>query len=648
MKFRLLILIVPFSAGVQSEPVPELGELVVKAMLPQLTQRIDSETVRDFGRRDLAEALTILPGVSLQRTGNRAETMVTVRGFDLKQVPVLIDGIPVYVPYDGFVDLGRFTVPGSGEFEVAKGISSVLAGPNALGGLINIVSRRPEERLEGSLFGGGFTGGGSEAGLNIGGREEKFYWQFDLTYLEADAFRLSDDFRPVPREDGGRRENSNRKDFRASGRVAWTPTVDDEYVLGFWSQRGEKGNPPYTGSDPTVRARFWQWPKWDKDTFYILTRTALSPDTTLGTNLHYDRFENTLKAYDNASYNSQARPSSFTSDYDDWTAGGLVSLENRSLENIRLATAVHYKRDHHEQQDAGFPTYTFEDDTASLGIEAERYFSSGSIVAGVSRDWRDVREAVDTNTGADLGGDRTNSWNPQLVYKHTFSDSMEGHIGFAQKSRFATIKDRYSFRLGQAIPNPDLQPETAEHIDIGVSGKTSGGKHEWSAGAFFSRVDNAIQRVDNVAFTPGGAGLFQLQNVGEVEHKGVEFAGGTRWNESIETGLRFAYIHVENRSDPSIRIFGTPEHELLLFAKLKMHERFRLIPSFTWADSRVVTSLGKEVGVYQTLDLKAEVLLPMETTLGLGVNNLLDRNQQLDEGFPEPGRSFFVNLRHEF
>ena len=646
MKALPLLCLAPLAAMADT---PELGELVVEAMKPSISQKVTSEEARDFLRTDLAEALTILPGVSLQRTGARAETMVTIRGFDLRQVPVLIDGIPVYVPYDGYADLGRFTIPEAGEIEVAKGISPVLAGPNTLGGLVNIYTRRPTEKLEGSVHGGAFTGDGRDAGLSAGGREEKWYWQFDLAWSDQDYVRLSDDFVPRPTENGGHRDNSWSKDWRASGRIAWTPAPDDEYALGLWIQRGEKGNPPYTGYDSTIKARFWRWPQWDKDTYYLLTRTALNPDTTLETNLHYDRFENLLRAFDDATYSSQTKASSFNSFYDDWTAGGSVKIENRSLKDTRLAAAVNYKLDHHEEMNLGAPKYTFEDETASAGIEAEHSFPWGStLTAGVSHDWREVREAVDTNTGAPLGGGKASSWNPQIVWKHDFNEYLEGHLGWSQKSRFPTIKDRYSYRLGQAIPNPALEPETAEHIDLGFGGTANDKRFEWETSLFFSRIDDAIQRVDNVAFTPGGAGLFQLRNVGEVEHKGLEVALGNRWTDCIETGLRYAWIMAENRSNPAIHVFGTPEHEIFLFSKLTFGEHFRLIPSFTWADSREVSSTGKRVGDYASVDVKAEVMVPGDVTLGFGVTNLLDRNQQLDEGFPEPGRALFFDMRHEF
>ncbi|MFT4177374.1 MAG: TonB-dependent receptor [Luteolibacter sp.] len=648
MKALPIFLCVPLISSVTS-PAMELGELVVEGLKPDITHRITSEEIRDFERNTLAESLDLLPGVSMTRVGGRSESMVTVRGFDLRQVPLHIDGIPVYVPYDGYADLGRFLMPDSGEIEVAKGLSPVLAGPNALGGLINVFTRRPTEKLEGSLHAGAFSGDGWKAGLSAGGREEKGYWQLNASWLQQDAFPLSGDFKSHPNENGGRRNNSWREDWHLSGRVAWTPAADDEYALGFWSQRGEKGTPPYAGNDPTVAARFWQWPQWDKDTFYLFTRTSLGPDTKLETKWHYDRFENLLRSFDDATYSTQTRGYAFDSYYDDWIAGTSATLENRSLKNTRLAAAIHYQRDHHEETAPGEPVFTFEDETLSLGVEAEYDFGHGrTLTGGLSHDRRDIREAVDTNTGNSIDASGTASWNPQLVYRQQFDDHLEGHFGIARKSRFPTIKDRYSYRMGQAIPNPDLDPETVTHFDLGLGGKLADSRIEWKAGLFYSRIEDAIQRVDNAAFTSGGSGLFQLQNVGEVEHRGFEFALASKWTDTLSTGMNYAWTTAENRTAPEIHVPNIPEHEILLFAKLNLHERFRLIPSFTWTDSRMVSSNGKSVGTYASVDLKAETKLPGDVTLGFGVTNLLDRDQMLDEGYPEPGRVFFANLRYTF
>lgn len=114
----------------------------------------------DLERRDAyraSEALDSIPGLHFQpgnRGGGRNEASAYIRGFDLSRVPVLLDGIPIYVPYDGYIDLNRLLTFDLAAVEVARGYTSVLYGPNAMAGAINLVTRRPSQGLSGSLVAG--------------------------------------------------------------------------------------------------------------------------------------------------------------------------------------------------------------------------------------------------------------------------------------------------------------------------------------------------------------------------------------------------------------------------------------------------------------------------------------------------------------
>ena len=78
------------------------------------------------------------------------------------------------------------------------------------------------------------------------------------------------------------------------------------------------------------------------------------------------------------------------------------------------------------------------------------------------------------------------------------------HATVARKTRFPTLKDRYSYRMGQALPNPDLRPERAIHYEIGYRGSLVGGIR-LRAAAFLGDLSDAIIQVDDVARTPANA-----------------------------------------------------------------------------------------------------------------------------------------------
>lgn len=128
---------------------------------------VTRDDMERFNRDNVGDALNLLAGVAVS-TNSRNEKTLTVRGFDSRQVPLYIDGIPVYVPYDGYVDFDRFTTADLAGIQLSKGFSSVAYGPNALGGAINLVSRRPGRAFEGDFTAGLGRAGEQQAALNLG------------------------------------------------------------------------------------------------------------------------------------------------------------------------------------------------------------------------------------------------------------------------------------------------------------------------------------------------------------------------------------------------------------------------------------------------------------------------------------------------
>lgn len=155
-----------------------LGEVIIKNHQNKDTlNRVTSKTMEAQNKMEVSKTLNLLPGISLTASGPRNESMVSVRGFDLRQVPFYMDGIPVYAPYYGYVDLARFTTFDLAAIDVSNGFSSVLYGPNSLGGAINLISRKLSEKLEydGSL--GMINTNGYKGNINIGSNLGKFYVQ---------------------------------------------------------------------------------------------------------------------------------------------------------------------------------------------------------------------------------------------------------------------------------------------------------------------------------------------------------------------------------------------------------------------------------------------------------------------------------------
>lgn len=650
------------AASAPGEPAPapaspfELGTLTVYGEKPRPAERlpvhIEANTLELLEKEDLAGALSLLPGITLTRFGGRNETAVNVRGYSRAQTPLFIDGVPVYVPYDGIVDLSRFTTYDVASISVAKGYSSALLGPNTMGGAINIITRQPTRALEGQVSGGLFDGEGYQGSLNLGSRQKQWYVQAGASYLTHDDYPLSDKFTPGPFEDGGDRANAYRTDWKLSGKLAYTPNSTDEYALGFLRQDGEKGTPP-----PTNMARYWQWPQWDKQTLYYVSSTRLGDSAYLRPRFYYDTYDSTLRIFDDATYATQARPASTTAVSNDYTYGGSVEVGARQGTRNTLKGIVHYKFDHHRE----YPdttrrpatSYVMEDAGLSYGLEDTlRLAPRWELQLGLAYDTRETRKSVDPTTGARFPARDFSSFNPELGLFYELGEASALHATVARKSRFPSMKDRYTYRMGQGIPNPGLEAEEALHYELGYVGRLTP-TLQLTASVYLSQVEDTIQSV----FLSPTSAVVQFQNIGDSENRGLDL--GLDWLAHPRARFRasYGYVHQKTfailpRNTEPIKVTDSPPHSGSLHADLRPLQSISVIPSLEYSSWRYSVADGRgttrKVGGFTLASLKVSARLPQRITLSAGVKNLFDKNYVLQEGYPEPGRTWFANARYDF
>lgn len=655
-------LLLAFGSSYAAEPAQEsnvfkLGEINVSgtgSKAPAVGgSAVTREDLDDFNRETVVDALNLLPGITTTGGGQRNERMVTVRGFDSRQVPVFIDGIPVYVPYDGNVDLARFTTYDLASVEVAKGFSSVLYGSNTIGGAINLVTRRPVKAFEGNIGVGvrsndKFNGNGKSTNINLGTNQGLWYAQLGLSYLDRDSYTLSRDFRPVAAQPDRERRNAYNTDKKLNIKVGLTPNATDEYALNYVNQKGEKGSPPYAGT--IDKARFWQWPAWDKESLYFISNTAINQNSYIKTRLYYDKFTNRLSTYDDATYTTFAK--GFKSFYNDHTYGGSVEYGTKISDVNTLKLSLHMKKDIHKEHDLGQPEQRSEDKTTSFGIEdTHKITDKLDLIVGASYDKRKEISAqkYDTTRGLyNFPVKDSSAFNPQAGLIYRTSETGNAYFTIARKSRFPTIKQRYSGGLGTAIPNPNLNVERAINYQLGISEKLNS-KVRVDAAIFYSDITDMMQS-NKVPGTvcDGGAVCNQLQNIGKVSSKGIELGLTAAVSNTLELGGNYTYLDRKNKTDSKF-LTDAPAHKLFTYAKWAATPSMNVIGSAEYNSKRYSNDTGTRIANgFSMVNAKLSYTLQKDVTLEAGVNNLLDRNYAYSEGYYEEGRNFFANMNYRF
>jgi iron complex outermembrane receptor protein len=169
--------------------VHDLGVITVESNASNTQKNMFESMVssKDISLQNTAtvgEALGNMSGISETVVGARGESGINIRGFDAKRVGIFIDGIPVYVPYDGNFDFARFLSGDISRIDVSKGFSSVMFGGNTMGGAVNIVSKKTTKDFEGSIKTGiVFDNDGDKSSqttsLNLGTKQDNFYAQLN-------------------------------------------------------------------------------------------------------------------------------------------------------------------------------------------------------------------------------------------------------------------------------------------------------------------------------------------------------------------------------------------------------------------------------------------------------------------------------------
>ncbi len=664
--------------------------------LSPVADTIDYSEIANRKATTVAQSIQFLPGVSVDHKSSRNQAGIMIRGFDTRQVPLYLDGIPIYVPYDGYVDLNRFLTSDIAEIEVAKGYSSPLMGPNGLGGVVNLVTREPKKKIEGEASIGTGSGNMLESGLRLGSRLQHFFFQGSLDWLQTDYFPLSGSTLLTPVQPNYHRVNAGQRDERFSGRAGWTPKGQDQYVFSYTNQKGIYGAPPYSGSQPScssvsatagypcANTKYWKWPYWNKASYYFNSQTGVGERGLLKFRGFYDQYLNGMEMYDDATYSTMNKSSSSgLSHYDDHSIGFSSEYSTRAVQRNVISASFFLKDDTHSGSDVSFssrnvPTATpwqkHRDQQTSIGIlDSITLTSRVHATLGFSADHLNGLRAqdlsadktqlvpfqvpgictADSPTSFSSCTDHVWAYNPlaSLSYSPTAS-SGTFFVTFAEKSHFPTLKDRYSYKFNRALPNPVLQPEHSRNWSAGYS-RVLAARTVVQVDLFRSDVRDAIENISfpSTLCSAGKGTCSQSINVGKELHQGAEITVRSTTLSRLTLDANYGFLNRSISDASNVFPTGTPKHKTVGTATLRMPWQLLVVSSVRYESGTVTSSdngLVVPASRFATMDLGGVMRIGSGMSLRAGVKNLFDREYYYQEGFPEAGRNWYLNVGWRF
>lgn len=675
----------------------DLGEVVVTAdrdekETPSTITIITADDIERKNAQNLGDALKFVPGVYFRQARSKNEYYINVRGFDQQNVLILIDGVPIYEPYEGLVNLADIPVHNVAEIKVIRGNVSNLYGSNSMGGVINVITKQGTAKpsLSASYQFAEYNTHHLQAshGWKIG----PFSYYLGLSHRESDGYRLARTFE-LPRSvldsmasaptnpptlpntpiapDSGKRENSDydRDAFTFTGR--YEINADNALGLSVEYYDNEYGIPPGPIYRETKKGfyyfpRYWRFTEWKRLTLNLIEESKIGKTFRIKTRGFYDGFKNTLNAYDDATYSTQNRiggPPSGESVYDDYSLGGNIYAFWTGLPRNEMRFGFTFKQDVHTESFNDGPEDRLVSDTYSIGLEDEvKLTDQLTALAGFSFDVFDKRKRHQASSpGADPGGDLYRL-NPHAGLSYAYSDSLKFYGSVARKMRFPTMRNLYASGVIGPIGNPDLKEERSYNYEVGATWLASE-RIAMDCALFYSDVENLINFDNQIG---------RFEQYGRASLAGLELTLTSRLTDNLHGRLGYTFLDARNHStvriknefhpdlvyDPD-RLPYRPEHKIDLDLSqmfsfgMKIDLNASYVSERTYydhadpANNKILAAREDALGDYVLVNLKISQTFLKKYTVYVMAENLFDEVYSDLFQFATPGRTVWGGIRVE-
>ncbi|GHU34326.1 outer membrane protein [Betaproteobacteria bacterium] len=568
---------------------------------------IDREEIEKSGQETLPEILARQPGVQVSNNGGPGTTTaIYLRGANPTQTKILLDGIPANsVSLSGF-PLQHLALADVERIEILRGPASSLYGADAIGGVINVITRRGQPGLRADGFAGYGSHNTRQANAGVSGGNEQWRFRVEANSYETDGF-------------SSRRHASNKDAdddaYRNAGGAAslsFLPAKGHEIGLSY---RKNKGLSHYDGS---TSGNYDERTRFENETWQIFSKNRILENWQ--STVRYGEVED--KSEDNASYGISKFQT--RNRHTSWQNDIALPLGKALLAVERLKQEVGPRHDN-----AGAATYTDSPDSHNtswlLGWTAHLNKHSWQINA--RRDKHSV-----------FGSKSTYG----LSYGYQFTDEWRAHASYGTAFKAPTAYQLFTDMGWGYHGNPDLKPEEAKNAEMGLTWER--GAHLVSATYYRNKVKNLIDwqvnTYENVnkalleGVTLSYAGQFGAWNLrttydwlnAENQSKDANGIGYERLGRRARNKASVALMHTRGALESGVEVIGVGRR---------------------YDTSYLKTAASKEeLGGYTLTNLTARYALNRELSLEARLNNVFDKKYETARNYGTDGFNAFVGLRY--
>ena len=606
----------------ETEPVPviETSEVVVSSTrlpdspvdartLPAKVTVITADNIRKSGAKTVQEAIQWANNIVMyDQVGNAFQQTIDLRGFSGQPVPstsVFVDGQRINEPDFNTVNFDLIPFDTIDRIEIIPGPATIY-GKNAMGGVINIITKRggAKPQVTGEAMGGSF--GRQRYTINTSGPIGKFDYYVNLAKEEEDGYR----------------DDSGANISRVYGRIGYRPSEETDISLSYTyvtDKLFQAGALPASVAAVNPRANFTPGDFTDNNSNVVrLTgRQGLPFGFSLNVNGFYRQLNQTQfgvgQPFFVGSILSTAQTNSTT---ESW--GGTVQLaQNTPLfgrkNSLVLGTDVQ-RNDFGSKlaSISGFGLFNNRTDTNEniLGLYAQDTLSllpQLLLTAGVRYDQDNISsDFQDTFTPPGVGSKTFYRTNPRAGLTYLLDPDASVYFNYSQGFRVPTFLELFPV-VGQS--NQSLKPITSDNFEIG--GKTR--MWHWGEAGLSLFQSNAQ---DEIYFTCTNCDVFSggfdglNRNIDKTRRRGFEASFKGRYNQYFDGSVNYTFTEATFQSTFNISATKTvvPGDTIPLVPKNRLSVTGNFHPTEGWTVSLIGLYVSSQF--YQNDEINARTPLP--------------------------------------
>ena len=581
----------PMTVSVVGRPQLEASQQT--SVLPVLNSQVPGFFSTSRGVMGYGVATGASGQMSLRGIGGPAQAGLPTTG-----LLVLIDGHPQYMGLMGHPIADAYQTMMAERVEVLRGPASVLYGSNAMGGVINIVTRKMQEdgiRTNINIGAGSYGSIQTEATNRI--RKGRFSSTVTASYNRTDGHRADMAFEQY----GGYAKLGY--DFTDNWKV-W----GDVNVTRFNATNPGSVMKPYIDNDQRITRGMTSFAL---ENHYEKTSGALS------------FFYNWGDHWINDGYQPGGEPLQYRFNSNDQMLGVSWYQSVQLFQGNRLTVGADY--------------FHFGGEAWNQFFDGHRETSADKSlneVAGYVDFRQDIAAWLTLDAGArvDYHSQTGTEFIPQVGLAFHLPENAEIKAMASKGFRNPTIREMYMF----PPQNPDLKPEKLWNYELSFSQRLMDNRLSYGLNVFYINGENLIIRLPN----PNGSGMLN-QNSGEIENWGAEANVGYQFNPVWSVMANYSWLHMENP------VLASPEHKLYGGVNFRKGR---------WSAS---TGIQYVKGLYTDLDAATKenfVLWDMQGSfkatnyLSFYVRgeNLLAQRYEINAGYPMPKATFMGGVNINF